>query len=211
MKSKPDIYNTSEACLSITDPAAGRPKTQQSSKNSKAIRFFRACYRFLDRFSPVDSDCGLLCSAACCHAKQADTEMGIFLLPGEELMQKDAGWLALSTEKCAEYELPASWGEEFTFAKCPEPDSCRRMLRPLQCRTFPLMPYISEAGELTMLYNDSELPYECPLIEDEIPLNDDFVMATRTVWKHLMRDQRVRDMVIQDSEALRELIDEELD
>ena len=72
-----------------------------------------------------------------------------------------------------------------------------------------LMPYISEYGELIMIYNDNELPYACPLIEDEIPLNDDFVRATRTVWKHLLRDRRIRDMVEQDSELLREALAEE--
>ena len=48
------------------------------------------------------------------------------------------------------------------------------------------------------------LPYHCPLIEEEIPLNDDFVKATYTVWKHLIKDPLIRDLVIMDSRAREE-------
>ncbi len=51
------------------------------------------------------------------------------------------------------------------FIKCKTPPYCVRDKRPIQCRTFPLMPYLTEDGELQMLYNDNELPYLCPLIE----------------------------------------------
>ena len=54
-------------------------------------------------------------------------------------------------------------------------------MRPFQCRTFPLTPHITEDGILTLIYNDEDLPYSCPLIDEEIPLNDDFVRATYTV------------------------------
>lgn len=174
---------------------------------------YRAAYRLLDRYSPIDGDCGLMCSAACCRQaagraeaeEEVDEEMGIYMLPGEDLIHdKNDGWLTWSAESSAEYGFPESWDERFWFVKCSGPSECRRSMRPLQCRTFPLMPYISEDGELMMIYNDDELPYACPLIEEETPLNDDFVRATRTVWKHLLRDRRVRDMVEQDSELLRE-------
>ena len=38
-------------------------------------------------------------------------------------------------------------------------------MRPLQCRTFPLTPHLTEDGILLLIYNDEELPYICPLIE----------------------------------------------
>lgn len=181
--------------------------------DKKIIQTYKAAYRLLDRYSPVDGDCGLMCSAACCMSASGchDEEMGIYMLPGEDLIHdKNNSRLLWNAESSDEYGFPESWDETFWFVKCSGPSTCDRKMRPLQCRTFPLMPYISEAGELMMIYNDNELPYECPLIENEIPLNDDFVRATRTVWKHLLRDRRIRDMVEQDSELLREaLADEE--
>ena len=68
------------------------------------------------------------------------------------------------------------------------------------------MPYLTESGELQMLYNDNNLPYLCPLIEEEIPLNDDFVKATQTVWKRLIEDPLIYDLVWMDSEELREMM-----
>ena len=53
-----------------------------------------------------------------------------------------------------------------------------------------------------------DLPYRCPLIEEELPLNDDFVQATETVWKHLIRDRRIYDMVKEDSQARDESIEQ---
>lgn len=167
---------------------------------------YRAIYRLLNRVSPIDSDCGMLCGAACCMAEDNEEEMGIYLLPGEEaLFKEEASWFEWRTQSSEEYGFPESWDDEIPFIKCKTPPHCSRPDRPIQCRTFPLMPYLSEDGELEMLYNDNELPYFCPLIEEEIPLNDDFVKATRTVWKRLLRDPRIYDLVRMDSEEIREL------
>ena len=43
------------------------------------------------------------------------------------------------------------------------------------------------------------MPYRCPLIEEEIPLNDDFVEATLAAWRILIDDPAIRDMVREDS------------
>ena len=146
-------------------------------------RLYLAAYRLLNRVNVLDMDCGTVCGAACCQSDAADEEMGIFLLPGEELLHEDA--------------------DEDNFISCSGPENCDRAMRPMQCRTFPLMPYINESGSLEILYDDNELPYACPLIEDEVPLNNDFVRATATVWKHLLRDRRIYDLVWQDSEDIR--------
>ena len=75
-------------------------------------------------------------------------------------------------------------------------------MRPVQCRTFPLAPHITEEGHLCLIYNDDDdLPYCCPMIEDETELDPDFIQATLTVWKHLIRDPLIYDLVKMDSEA----------
>lgn len=166
---------------------------------------YRAIYRLLDRVSPADFDCGELCGAACCTAEEED--MGIYLLPGEEaLFAQSSEWFEWSMLDADECGFPASWQGSLPFLKCKTPPFCRRSERPIQCRTFPLMPYLTEDGHLEMLYNDNDLPYLCPLIEDEIPLNDSFVRATHTVWKHLIRDPRIYDLVQADSEEIREML-----
>ena len=173
-------------------------------KGTTRARTYRAIYRLLNRVSPVPFDCGKICGSACCTAAYSDDELGIMLLPGEEkIHSKDAEWLDWGTLSTDEFEFPASWQGKVNFVRCKTPPHCPRELRPIQCRTFPLSPHINEAGELTMIYNDTELPYCCPMIEDEAELDPDFVQATLTVWKHLIRDPLIYDLVLESSEARR--------
>ena len=163
-------------------------------------RTYRAIYRLLDRVSPVPFDCGTICGAACCNPDAGDGEVGILLLPGEDKVHdKKDPWLSWEELHTDEYELPKSWKGKAFFVKCQTPPVCPRHLRPIQCRSFPLLPHISESGELSLVYNDYILPYVCPMIEDETELDDRFVKATFTVWKHLIEDPLIYDFVLEDS------------
>ena len=192
-------------------------------KSTITKRKYEAIYRLLNRVSPLDYDCGTLCCEACCtterkREKNSDgsfsvfeneksMEMGIYLLPGEDKVHdKRDGWLTWSTEEAEDYDFPESWKGKVFFVNCSGPEKCKREIRPMQCRTFPLTPHITEDDELIMLYNDMELPYRCPLIDEELPLNDDFVQATTTVWLHLIEDPLIYDLVKEDSEAREEAI-----
>ena len=55
-----------------------------------------------------------------------------------------------------------------------------------------------------MIYENAELPYECPLITEKIPLNENFIKATYTAWKHLLSDPLIYDLVEFDSVNRRE-------
>lgn len=177
-----------------------------------------AIYRLLDRVSPMDTDCGALCDAACCaiglaELEEEDFNMGIYLYPGEEKIFADIGkqflddkcklfpshWLDWSTEDVAFYDYPDSWHGKVYFVRCKNPPHCPREYRPLQCRFFPLTPHIMKDGTFKLILFPSELPYECPLIRDKINLNPRFIKATYTIWKHLLRDPLIRDMVEHDS------------
>ncbi|MBQ4371343.1 MAG: hypothetical protein II803_02915, partial [Firmicutes bacterium] len=59
-------------------------------------------------------------------------------------------------------------------------------------------------GELSLVYNDFETPYRCPFIEEEIPLNDDFVSVTLEAWRRLIQDPLIYDLVRMDSKAREE-------
>ena len=95
------------------------------------------------------------------------------------------------------YRIPVS----YTHLRCKTPPHCPRNMRPFQCRTYPLAPHITEEGVLILIKNDEELPYECPLIRDDIHLSESFVKATYTVWSHLLRDPLIYDLVEMDSAA----------
>lgn len=175
------------------------------SKTKKST--WKAIYRLLNMVSPVDYDCGKLCGAACCTCSGSldDEEMGIYLYPGEEKVHsKDEDWLDWTVEKAEDFDFPDSWSGNIYFVRCKTPPHCPRDIRPFQCRTYPLSPHLTEDGVLTLIYNDEELPYSCPLIEKRIELNDSFFKATYTVWKHLLRDPLIYDLVEMDSMARRD-------
>lgn len=183
-------------------------------------RTYRAIYRLLDRVSPIDGDCGELCGAACCTCtyepedfeytaesdENADNYMGIYLLPGEEKVheQKDSDWIDWGFIKAEDYEFPDSWHGKVGFIQCKTAPACPRKSRPIQCRTFPLSPYFDEDRVFHVIINADDLPYVCPLIEGHVELNERFVQATYTAWKHLVRDPHIADLVEMDSELLNE-------
>jgi hypothetical protein len=180
-------------------------------KSSIRKTTYQAIYRLLDKVSPLLSDCGQLCGAACCSCggdgtseDSLDFDMGIYLLPGEEkLFTQKEDWLKWNIEDAEDFDFPDSWFGKVYFARCKTPPHCPREMRPLQCRFYPLAPYLTAKGELKLILSPTELPYRCPLIMDKIPLQSSFIKATYTVWKHLIRDRRIRDLVEMDSRDLR--------
>ena len=170
---------------------------------------YRAIYRLLDRVSPVPFDCGTICGAACCRTDDPEN-MGLYLLPGEEkIHDRRDPWLSWELQSTDEYDFPPSWQGNVCYVNCAGPEHCRRSLRPIQCRTFPLKPVLLEEGEdrsvpvvyrepgcsLALAWQDESLPYCCPLIESAARLDPAFLHATYTVWKHLIRDPLIRDLI----------------
>ena len=165
-------------------------------KGSTRRRTYKAIYRLLDRVSPVPFDCGTICGAACCTAAYSDEDLGIMLLPGEDkIHDKKDDWLSWESLGDDEYELPDTWKGKIFFVRCKTPPHCPRHLRPIQCRSFPLLPHLDMDGSLRMVMNDYDLPYACPMIEDGMELDERFVKATRTAGKHLIRDPLIYDLV----------------
>ena len=181
---------------------------------------YRAMYRLLDRVSPIDGDCGKLCGAICCTCTyepddfeytaegdcNADNYLGLYLLPGEEWIHddEDSDWINWGHIMAEDYEYPESWEGKVYFIQCKTAPVCPRKSRPIQCRTFPLAPHIDEDGIFHVIMNCDELPYSCPLIDQDIDINEDFAKATYTVWKHLIRDPYIYDLVEMDSEIREE-------
>ncbi len=154
----------------------------------------------LDAVNPIETDCGLMCGAACCQNDGAEEELGIYLLPGEaDAQDKSNPWLSWSKEDPEESGFAGSWTDPVHFVCCHGPASCIRALRPIQCRTFPLAPHLTEDGQLHMIINNMELPYTCPLVTNFAQLDPQFVEVTKQAWSKLINDQRIYDLVYEDS------------
>ena len=163
-----------------------------------SAKTWKAIYRLLDRVCPVPYDCGTLCGAICCCTDSEN--VGIYLFPGEhQIHDRNADWLEWETDKASDYNFPDSWDGEVYFVNCKNPPHCPRKMRPLQCRTFPLVPYIDEDGILSLIWDFDELPYRCPLLEEKPEIDERFYRATYTAWSHLVRDPLIYDLVEMDS------------
>jgi len=162
-------------------------------------------YRLLDMVSPIEGDCGELCGCICCDCEALveaarKSELVMYLLPGEEkVFTRKEDWLTWSVDPAGNYGFPASWHGAVYRVKCKTPPHCVRELRPLQCRTFPLAPHLMLDGAFHLVWNTDPLPYRCPLVAEMAPLQKSFIQATFTVWKRLIRDPLIYDLVELDS------------
>lgn len=181
---------------------------------------YRELYEKLDSVFPVPYDCGTICGKACCGVsgfdrEMAEEDMGLYLYPGEdELLKEDADWLRWSEETVEEEDIqevdglsalfpPSFLQKTLCFVRCKDPLKCHRAYRPLQCRFFPTLPHLMNAGtkreRLVLIWNDMDLPYSCPLIEDEVELDREWLATVYEVWQTLIEDPMVHDMVAMDS------------
>ena len=165
-------------------------------------RTIQKIYQRLDEVTPVDFDCGKLCGEVCCVYDADEThteELVLYLLPGEELMYEDSPDFELYYMDSSEIRYPHSWKDNIYLVKCKNPPRCDRSIRPIQCRTFPLVPHISKNGEYHLVLDETEFPYECPIIRDHIKLNENFINVTYEIWKMLISNPLVYDLVDMDS------------
>ena len=165
---------------------------------------YEKVYALFDECGPAPFDCGALCGSVCCCSGKEDEELGIYLMPGEEQMlagEENAGWIAWNEEPADDYLFPESWkGRLVPFVRCTTPPHCPRDKRPVQCRTFPLLPHLLKNGELLMILNDLDLPYRCPFLYREQAVSPDFVQNAKKAWQILMKDPLIYDLVVLDSE-----------
>ena len=162
----------------------------------------RRIYERLDEVTPVDFDCGKLCGEVCCVYDGEDyrnEDLVLYLLPGEELMYEDSEEFELYYIDSDEIRYPHSWKDRVYLVRCVNPPKCDRSIRPIQCRTFPLIPHLDKKGEFHLIFDETEFPYKCPIVSDHIRLNEDFIKVTFEIWSRLMADPLVYDLVDMDS------------
>ncbi|MBR1820761.1 MAG: hypothetical protein IJ769_03975 [Clostridia bacterium] len=132
----------------------------------------RACEILGDK-TPMLTDCGLLCGAACCQPDE-DGQGGVYLFPGERELLAKCDW---------------GWVQSADFApmlRCDGP--CDRARRPLGCRIFPLTPVRGKNGKWTVRM-DVRARAMCPLTASGIGgLDPAFVRAARDALRIIAED-----------------------
>lgn len=106
-------------------------------------------YAAIGESTPLCSDCGALCAAACCLPDE-DGQGGVDLLPGEEILIGDVDWMERTHDAHMDAEM----------IRCKA--MCAREKRPFLCRVFPLCPVIGRDGRWTVRM-DARARAMCPL------------------------------------------------
>ena len=132
-----------------------------------------AARELLREATPLKTDCGRLCGAACClpEHSQDGQPSGMYLFPGEErLYGPDDAWARV---------LPTDWavaGRNVPLLVCQ--GACPRQNRPLACRLFPLC--ARRDGQWYALGLDPRGWPVCPLMPHGLAaLNPAFVSAAQ--------------------------------
>lgn len=161
------------------------------------LKLITAARSILAGVTPLSFDCGTLCGNKCCtdHAQ----DVGVYLIPGElPLFDGDEDWAKWTFHSTRNYDFAPSWEHhgQIPFLQCTSLCAKQREKRPFECRTYPLVPYLHETGELEMRYS----PWAegvCPLTEryglDQ--LQPEFVAAARQAWGVLLQDPEMLDHV----------------
>ena len=150
------------------------------------------CRELLEATTPLRSDCGALCGAACCASLEGE-ETGMLLFPGEEALYADRpGWRI----------RPCAMGR---LLICP--GRCDRADRPLSCRLFPALPLLREDGVRVAM--DARAAAVCPLAkESPRSLSPEFIDAVRTCGRLLAEDPEQRPFLLrltEEHDAYRQL------
>lgn len=131
-------------------------------------------YETIGALTPMLTDCGALCGAACCRP-DADGQGGVHLFPGEAALLEDCDWVeAIQEDDFAPVMICTG--------------HCDRERRPLGCRIFPLTPVRGKNGRWTVRL-DARARAMCPLVRNGIGgLNPDFVKAVRDALRMIAED-----------------------
>ncbi len=149
-------------------------------------------YKLFDDCTPLQADCGKACNGACCTDEGGE---GMFLYPGEQVMLREADFLTLTD---SEFTVE---GSRVPIALCK--GSCKRKLRPLACRIFPLFPYV-KPGSRPIIIMDPRANGVCPIARVMKPtdLEKRFVRRVTLAAKLLYQFPKTRKFMEEQSKLL---------
>ena len=133
----------------------------------------RRSYCAIGNLTPMLSDCGALCGAACCQSDE-DGQGGVYLFPGEEALLTNCGWGHVEPSPFA------------PMLVCK--GMCDRDARPLGCRIFPLTPVRGKNGRWSVRM-DARARAMCPLAAHGLSgLDPAFPRAVRDALRIVAED-----------------------
>ena len=139
------------------------------------MQLIERAYQAIENKTPLRTDCGQLCSAACCFADE-DGQGGVCLLPGEEAQLENISWGKIVHDP--QMDAP--------MLMCS--DMCEREIRPFLCRIFPLCPVIGKSGKWTVRM-DARARAVCPLSASGLNgLDPDFVRGCAKAVRIIAED-----------------------
>jgi len=134
----------------------------------------RRAMALLGDATPMLTDCGRLCGAACCDGSGND---GMLLFPNEACMVADATVQAITLD---------AFTSPVRLMVCQ--GHCDRDTRPLACRLFPLMAFYRKDGTLSVR-TDARGRAVCPLCHGPASaLSREFREKALAVYALLMED-----------------------
>lgn len=132
-------------------------------------------YEAIGGSTPMKTDCGAICGAACCSVDE-DGQGGVCLLPPEAEALKDISWGEIRHDE--HMDAPMLMCTDF----------CDRSLRPFLCRIFPLCPVIGKSGRWTVRM-DARARAVCPLHRSGLNgLDPEFVRGCARAVRILAED-----------------------
>ncbi len=161
-------------------------------------------------------DCGELCAKDnngepyCCTVENAIPLL--FKSEYEYFNEKGDLWYIWKAQSEDEKEIEESARKDQVFCDCGGASNCKRDLRSITCRTFPLEPYIDRRGVfvgLTFLYDftikdDETGKIKCPLTKKPAHIRQEFVDASFIFWEKIMlRVREEYDTYVDSSHDLR--------
>jgi hypothetical protein len=144
---------------------------------------YKNAYRILEDSTPLRGDCGPLCGSACC---KGDEDTGMYLFPCEEAVFQDKPeFLSVKPTNFIINDM------DVLLAVCR--GECPRNRRPLSCRIFPLVPYISSGSSLDIILDPRALQI-CPVAQNWNSRYYDayFIKNVRKAFRLLIQDPDIR-------------------
>ncbi len=150
-----------------------------------ALRRLRAARALLDAATPLNTDCGRVCGAACCQPDESG-ENGMLLLPFEERLYRHVSQEAFPRRIVPDDTVLKGGKRLICEGVCP------RALRPFACRIFPLRLKVTGDGDDTRIQAelDPRARAVCPLLERGglRAMSADFVAAAERAGELLLPD-----------------------
>ena len=130
-------------------------------------------YAAIGDLTPMLTDCGAMCEAACCEADE-DGQGGVYLFPGEQELLGDCEWGTVEQDDFAPMLVCEDW--------------CDRDRRPFACRIFPLTPVCNSEGKWTVCM-DTRARAMCPLVRSGVKgLNPEFARGVVKALRIIAKD-----------------------